>query len=167
MYLQKIKEKKKIFLASCCRSLTKGAVSGSGSVGQRYGSRDPGPKCLGFLCESESNQRGKASLVLFCLKWMTQEGMNHLLENAEGILRGDEVAPLLHLVVVQREAVPGEPQHLRHHPLRGGDAQRRPPLLQLIRQLLQSVLVWIRNSFQGWADSEFHSGFESDHLKQF
>ncbi len=70
-------------------------------------------------------------------KWMTLEGMSHLLENAEGILRGDEVAPLLHLVVVQREAVPGEPQNLRHHALRGGDAQRRPPLLQLICQLLK------------------------------
>jgi hypothetical protein len=86
---------------------------------------------------------------------MTQEGVTHLLENAEGILRGYEVAPLLHLMVVQREAVPGEPQHLRHHALRGGDAQRRPPLLQLIRQLLQSVLVWIRNFFQVRVDSEF------------
>jgi hypothetical protein len=79
--------------------------------------------------------------------------MSHLLENAEGILCGYEVAPLLNLVVVQRETVPGEPQHLRHHALRGGDAQRRPPLLQLIRQLLQPGLVsWIRNSFQGWGE---------------
>ncbi len=79
---------------------------------------------------------------------MTHEGMTHLLENAEGILRGYEVAPLLHLVVVQREAVPGEPQHLRHHALRGGDAQRRPPLLQLIRQLLQPI-VYGSGTFSG------------------
>ncbi len=80
---------------------------------------------------------------------MTQEGTTHLLEDAEGILRGDEVAPLLHLVVVQREAVPGEPQHLRHHALRGGHAQRRPPLLQLIRQLLQPVVYMDPELFSG------------------
>jgi hypothetical protein len=92
--------------------------------------------------------------------------MTHLLENAEGILRGYEVAPLLNLVVVQREAVPGEPQHLRHHALRGGDAQRRPPLLQLIRQLLQPVRYGSGIFFRaGWIRSS-NSGFESDYRKK-
>ena len=54
-----------------------------------------------------------------CLYLSDLDGPEHVL----AVGRGDEVAPLVFLVVVQRVALPRQPQQLRHAPLARGDVQ--------------------------------------------
>ena len=58
------------------------------------------------------------------------------LDDILAVSSGYEIAPLLSLVVVQREALPGQPQQLGHSSLAGGVVDVGNLLLLHVRQVL-------------------------------
>ena len=70
-----------------------------------------------------------------CLYLADLDGLEHVL----AVGRGDEVAPLVLLVVVQRVALPRQPQQLRHAPLARGDVQVTNAVLKKYFQISKII----------------------------